>query len=198
MELLQPNEYDASYFDGHSQRVRHNAGYYRYKRWARNAGENSTGEFYKDIAQRLDNKYNLSGKKILEIGCAKGFIVEDLREFGADAYGLDISSYAIGEASPLVQPYLTVGDIRTSLSGYTNNEFDGILSLRTLECLSDLEIPLVITEMNRIANKQIHIIEEEPNPRFYNAHPISWWANLGFKAGTILAPQGDETNFIII
>ena len=35
------------------------------------------------------------GSKILDIGCAKGFLVKDLLNLGIDSYGIDISRYAL-------------------------------------------------------------------------------------------------------
>jgi tRNA G46 methylase TrmB len=69
MAVLQPSEYDASYFDGRFQAMRHNAGYSTYKRWNRN-----NSEHWKDIAASLNNTHALAGKKVLEIGSAKGFV----------------------------------------------------------------------------------------------------------------------------
>ena len=34
-------------------------------------------------------------QKVLEIGCAKGFLVKAFQDMGIDAIGIDISSYAI-------------------------------------------------------------------------------------------------------
>lgn len=159
-ELLQPHEYDASYFDGASQATRHNAGYSKYERWYRNDGENSTGEFWKDQAARWANHLALSGKKVLEIGSAKGFLVEDLREMGVDAYGLDISQYAYDQASEDVKPYLTVGDARTMLGQYKRNEFDVLISLRFIECIPISDIPALVSEMNRISRTQVHVVDD--------------------------------------
>ncbi|MCP6727655.1 MAG: class I SAM-dependent methyltransferase, partial [Patescibacteria group bacterium] len=96
----------------------------------------------------------MSGKKVLEIGCAKGFVVEDLREFGADCYGLDISSYAISKSTDIVKPFLTIADGRTHLSKYADNEFDVVFSLRFLECIDEKELPALISVMNRISKFQ--------------------------------------------
>lgn len=186
MQLLQPSEYDASYFDGAKQATRHNAGYSEYERWKRFEGEGSLGEYWKDLANKFSNTHALQNKKVLEIGCAKGFVVEDLRELGVDAYGLDVSAYAIGEASEAVKSYLTVGDIRTALAGYSRNEFDVVFSLRTLECFSEAELPDIIAEMNRISRKQIHVIDETSNSNFYLEKPLSWWQGLGFQKLTFL------------
>ncbi len=196
MAILKPEEYDARYFDGNKQDYRHNAGYSKYERWERFEGERSLGEYWKDLANKFANIYALQNKKVLEIGCAKGFVVEDLREIGIDAYGIDVSAYAIGEASPAVQPYLTVGDIRTALSGYGKNEFDVVFSLRTLECFSEAELPGIISEMNCISQKQFHTIDTgtlEKGPRqYYNMKPLEDWLAMDFAEGTDLISRESD------
>jgi cyclopropane fatty-acyl-phospholipid synthase-like methyltransferase len=189
MTILQPEEYDESYFDGSQTTYRHNAGYSSYKRWKRFDGENSLGEKWKDLAASFFSKHNLQNKKVLEIGCAKGFLVKDLRGMGVDAYGLDVSQYAIDNCEDGVGQYLTVGDARTYLSSYKRNEFDAVFSLRFLECISESDLPDLISEMNRISKYQFHEIDIEPNSDYYLVKSLSWWGDLDWDKGTILVAR---------
>ena len=101
MAVLLPVEYDASYFDGVTQALAHNAGYSRYARWPSadagrmTEGRASTGEYWRDKAVEMVHRFDLVGKSVLEIGCAKGFLVEDMVAEGVDAFGLDVSAWAI-------------------------------------------------------------------------------------------------------
>jgi len=194
MPVLKPKEYDISYFDGKKTTYSHNAGYAEYKRWKRFGNdfvptEESTGEYFRDLALRLKNDYSLANKKVLELGCAKGFVVEDLREMGVDAYGIDVSQYAIDQASPAVKPYLTVADARTHLSTYKNKEFDVVFSRWFLSCIDDADLPNLIKEMNRISKLQVHIVREEMPPEFYNAKLGKEWLNFDWAKGTIIIPN---------
>ena len=48
------------------------------------------------VAKEIVSRYNLKkGDKVLDIGCAKGFLIKDLLSIGIDAYGIDISEYAL-------------------------------------------------------------------------------------------------------
>jgi len=197
MTVLDPSEYDISYFDGRSTSLKHNAGYAKYERWYRNDGAGSLGEKWLDRAKFYVDKYQLQGKKVLDIGCAKGFMVEDLRGMGVDAYGLDVSPYAIGEADPAVQPYLYTGDARTYLSNFVNNEFQVVFSLRFLECMPEADIPDLIDEMNRIGRFQFHAIDVDPNPTYYHAQPLTWWANFKWPKKTVLIGRETEEEVTI-
>lgn len=46
------------------------------------------------------------GDTIMDFGCAKGYLTHAFRLLGADAWGVDISEYAINEAPREIQPYI--------------------------------------------------------------------------------------------
>jgi SAM-dependent methyltransferase len=51
-------------------------------------------------------------RSVLDVGCAKGFLVGELRSLGVEAFGIDVSSYAISCAEPRVRPWLAVRSLR--------------------------------------------------------------------------------------
>jgi SAM-dependent methyltransferase len=56
-------------------------------------------------AIELINRFNFN--TILDYGCAKGFLVHALRQLGKEAYGEDISDYALENCDPHVICYLS-------------------------------------------------------------------------------------------
>ena len=50
---------------------------------------------FKELAKVLDNKFKVKDKKILEIGCNDGVLLEPLSELGADVVGVDPASNVI-------------------------------------------------------------------------------------------------------
>jgi len=185
MILLQPNEYNASYFDGRYQSLSHNAGYTTYERWYHDGSNN-----FDLMAVDILNRYAVGNKKILEIGCAKGFLVEDLRNRGIDAFGVDVSQYCYNQANPSVQPYLTVVDIRigqsTFLSDFNNNYFSLIIGMNMLCCFSDAEITSMVTQLNRISSDQFYVISENANTVYYNSKTIQQWRDsFSWEQGTV-------------
>lgn len=189
--VLQPNEYDESYFDGKKTSLQHNAGYTSYDRWLRINNDfvphnQSTGEYWKDLALRYNLDHSLQNKKVLEIGSAKGFVVEAMRDLGVNAYGIDVSQYAYNCARDDIKPYLRVADVRNVLSEYVNNEFAILFSRLTLCCFTDSEIVNLVTQMNRIAKLQVHWIMEIGNDQYYNLKTIQQWIDsFNWKKGTI-------------
>ena len=64
------------------------------------------------VAERFRDHYRLTaGQRVLDVGCAKGFLLHDLRQVvpGLCVTGIDVSSYAIAQAMEDVRPRLLVG-----------------------------------------------------------------------------------------
>jgi ubiquinone/menaquinone biosynthesis C-methylase UbiE len=65
-----------------------------------------------EVAKRAIGRWNLRpGDKVLDLGCAKGFFVKDLRDAlpGLDVVGMDVSDYALENAHPDAKPFLMKG-----------------------------------------------------------------------------------------
>lgn len=65
-------------------------------------------------------------KTFLDVGCAFGYLVKGLRELGVDAYGIDISEYALDKADEDVKPYLAKGDFIAGLPENFPKHYDCI------------------------------------------------------------------------
>lgn len=68
-------------------------------------------------------------KTVLDAGCAMGFLVEALRQRGVEAYGVDISEYAIQNAHSSIQPYCWRGSVAQPFP----QKYDLIVSIEVLE-----------------------------------------------------------------
>jgi len=69
------------------------------------------------------------------VGCAKGFLVEALRDRRIDAFGIDVSEFAIGEVRPDVRPYCRVSLAVASFDGV----YDLIVCIGVLEHMPEHE-----------------------------------------------------------
>ena len=50
------------------------------------------------MVRKFIKTYNLKkNDKVLDVGCAKGYLVYDFHQAGIDAYGVDISKYALSK-----------------------------------------------------------------------------------------------------
>ena len=91
------------------------------------------------------------GMKVLDVGCGKGFLVKDLMLEcpGLEAFGLDISRYALMHAPPEVIGRLHLG------SGddlpFPDRSFDCVLSLNTIHNFPRSRAVAAMREIQRVS-----------------------------------------------
>ena len=67
---------------------------------------------YGPAAAKMCSHYGLRpGDLVLDVGCAKGYLLLEFRRLGMRVFGLDVSAYAIAQAHPDVRGDLCIGDI---------------------------------------------------------------------------------------
>ena len=128
-------EYGETYFDGPRE-----YGYsgYRYDgRW-------------RPVAQDIVDHFGLKpGDKVLDVGCAKGFLVKDLLELGIDAYGIDVSHYALMNCEPEVVGRLQIGSAESL--PFPDGSFDAVVSINTIHNLKREKCVQAVKEIERLA-----------------------------------------------
>ncbi len=85
--------------------------------------------FFDKITDRIVQEIN--PQTVLDAGCAMGFLVEALRKKGVDAYGMDISEYAVSQVHDAIKDYCWVGSITDPLP----QSYDLIVCIEVLEHL---------------------------------------------------------------
>ena len=86
------------------------------------------------VAQDMVRWYSLrSGARVLDIGCAKGFLVKEFGTVGMNAFGLDISDYALSNCHPDVVGRLHKGNA-VDLP-FPDHSFDVVICINTLHNL---------------------------------------------------------------
>ena len=129
-------EYGEMFFDGPRD---YGYGGYRYDgRWI-------------PVASDIIKHFGLKpGARVLDIGCAKGFLVKDLCSQDMDAYGLDISEYALIHCEPEVVGRLHLGT--GSRLPFPDNSFDCVLSLNTIHNFKREEAVVAMQEIVRVSS----------------------------------------------
>ena len=88
------------------------------------------------VAEDLRDVYGIvAGSRVLEIGCAKGFLLHDLRAAvpGLAPFGLEISEYAILNSMDDVRPRLARGT--AAALPFPDGAFDVVLCINTIHNL---------------------------------------------------------------
>lgn len=130
-------QYGETYFDGPRE---YGYGGYRYDgRWL-------------PVARDIIDHFGLkAGDRILDVGCAKGFLVKDLMLAlpGLEAFGLDISKYALMHCEPEVVGRLHLGDCRRL--PFPDGSFDAVLCLNTIHNLTRDDAIVAMRELERLS-----------------------------------------------
>ncbi|MDP3561056.1 MAG: class I SAM-dependent methyltransferase [Legionellaceae bacterium] len=136
-------QFGEMYFDG--PRTHGYGGYYYDGRWVPVA---------KDIIQHFNLK---AGHRVLDVGCAKGFLVKDLMNAcpGLEVYGLDISEYALKNCEPEVIGRLHLGSADDL--PFPDNSFDAVISLNTIHNFSRDKAVNALSEVQRVTKEQSFI-----------------------------------------
>jgi len=126
--------YDADYYE---RGVESGKGCYQNYRWI----PELTCSMAMSIIDYLELK---RGARVLDYGCAKGYLVKALRLLGRDAYGVDISQYAIEHVDTDVRPYCALIDGKYSWC----EKFDVCIAKDVLEHIPELQIKKMLSEIN--------------------------------------------------
>lgn len=130
-------QYGQMYFDGPRE---YGYGGYRYDgRWVPVA---------RDIVAHFGLK---PGDRVLDVGCAKGFLVKDLMAVcpGLEVFGIDVSEYALMNCEPEVIGRLHLGSA-DSLP-FPDGSFAAVLSLNSIHNLPRNRCITALREMERLA-----------------------------------------------
>jgi ubiquinone/menaquinone biosynthesis C-methylase UbiE len=130
-------QYGKEYFDGTRE---YGYGGYRYDgRWVK-------------IAEDMIAHWNLKpGMRVLDVGCAKGFLVKDFMKAlpGLEAFGLDISEYALLHCEPEVVGRLHLGNALKL--PFPEKSFDAVVCINTVHNLVHEECVQAVREIERVA-----------------------------------------------
>jgi glycosyltransferase involved in cell wall biosynthesis/ubiquinone/menaquinone biosynthesis C-methylase UbiE len=128
---------------------------------------------------------------VLDVGCAKGFLVEALRDRGVEAFGLDISEYAIGQVRADIKPYCWVGSAADALP----HRYDLIVCIEVLEHLSEVDAESAVANLCEHSEDILFSSspDHHPDPTHVNVQPVEYWAGLFARRGFYRDVELDAT-----
>jgi SAM-dependent methyltransferase len=137
--------------------------YERNERWLK---------FFGDVADGIVR--DLHPSSVLDAGCAMGFLVESLQKRGVEAWGVDISDYAISQVDESIRDRCSVA----SLSDPLPRRYDLIACVEVVEHIPPAETDKVIA--NLCAATDRILLSSTPGdygePTHLNVQPPESWA----------------------
>ena len=152
-------QFGQEFFDGDRSR-----GYGGFKYFSR---------FWQPVVPTLQQHFGLSaGSSLLDVGCAKGFMLHDLAELipGITVKGVDVSEYAIAHAMEDMRAHVRVADARKL--PFPDKAFDVVISINTVHNLVREECARALREIERVARGKSYITvdayrDDEERDRMY-------------------------------
>ena len=127
------------------------------------------------VVKRFRDHYGLTSESsVLDIGCAKGFMLHDFQRIvpGIKVAGIDISTYAIAHAKESVKAFARVGDAKEL--PFPDKSFDLVISFTTLHNLPIKECKQAIREVQRVSRKHAFITLDSWRNTYECERMIKW------------------------
>jgi ubiquinone/menaquinone biosynthesis C-methylase UbiE len=152
-------KFDKDFFDGDR-----NFGY---------GGFSYNPKYWTEVVKDFVEFYNLKdGSKILDVGCAKGYMLFDFKKLNPNfkLYGIDVSSYAIENSKEEVKNCLKVANAKNL--EFEDDYFDLVISINTIHNLEKKECLNALKEIQRVTKKNSFITvdafrDEEEKQKMY-------------------------------
>ena len=140
-------KFDIEYFDG--DRL---TGY---------GGYNYSPRFWTKTVAHIKDFYNLDdNSKILDIGCAKGYMMHDLSLLisGAEIKGVDVSNYAKENSIESMQDNIVVANANNL--PFPDDYFDLVIAINTLHNLPLIDCKQAFREINRVTKNNSFVMND--------------------------------------
>ncbi|WP_195556706.1 glycosyltransferase [Anaerotruncus colihominis] len=139
--------------------------------------------FFGAIADRIVQ--DLRPRTVLDAGCAMGYLVAALRERGVEAYGIDISDYAICCVREDIRPYCAVGSLLDPLPEGLPEQYDVVVTIEVLEHLYADAGKKAIQNLCSLANTVIFSSSPDDftEKTHLNVQQREYWARLFAENG---------------
>lgn len=182
---MEESFYDRDYFEG--KRVKPSL-------WARFKLGRIIENHFEALYRAIFLKILFHPKKVLDVGCGMGELVFWLRHLGVEAFGVDISDYAISNAHPSMRTYLKRGSI-TNLP-YEDSSFGLITTFDVLEHIEEKGLDRALLECQRVSYCLVlhkifkgSTLFEVSDPSHVCVHPGEWWEEKFRKLGLRLSQR---------
>lgn len=173
----------ARHYDAHYFRTYNGAPYERNAIWLTTFGSIADG-IVREIRPRT----------VLDVGCAMGFLVESLRDRGVEAFGMDVSEYAIARVRDDIKPHCWVASAIDPLP----RQYDLIVCHEVLEHLSPAGAERAVDRMCEASDDILFSSTPDDfrEDTHVNVHAPEYWAKLFAEQGFIRDVDFNGSGFL--
>lgn len=127
------------------------------------------------VAKKMVEYYGLKeGDRILDVGCGKGFQLVEFKSLigGKSFFGVDISSYAVGNAHHEVIENITC--CNAANLPFADNSFDFVFSINTLHNMYAQDLEKSLREIVRVGRDKMYICVESYRTEEEKVNLLYW------------------------
>jgi SAM-dependent methyltransferase len=95
-------------------------------------------------------------RRVLDVGCGPGFLMQLLHELGVDVHGVDFSDSSLTLAPPEVRDRIAIGDLTHGLD-VPDRSFDLVVCREVLEHLTVLQVRRTVAEICRASSRYAYV-----------------------------------------
>ena len=132
-------------------------------------------KFWSPVVPTLKKYFSLSSNtSLLDVGCAKGFMLNDIAKAieGISLKGIDISEYAIANSIEDMRQNLVVANAKDL--PFDNNSFDVVISINTVHNLEKDELAQALQEIERVSKDKSFITVDAYNSEAEKQRMYAW------------------------
>lgn len=139
--------------------------------------------FLKTVAKRIVEDFH--PKTVLDAGCAMGHLVAALRDLGVEAYGVDVSEYAIANVREDVRSFCRVASLTEAFPNDLPQHYDLVVTIEVLEHLYAEDGKKAIANLCRRADTVLFSStpDDFEERTHVNVQQREYWAKLFFEQG---------------
>ncbi|MBM3954297.1 MAG: class I SAM-dependent methyltransferase [Planctomycetes bacterium] len=148
--------------------------------------------FWQPTVPVFQRHFGLTGdSSILDVGCAKGFMMHDFAELipGITVKGIDVSTYAVENAIPSMRSHVQVADARAL--PFADRSFDVVISINTIHNLEIDGVKQALQEIQRVQRRGAFITVDAWRDAAEKERMDAW----NLTAKTILSVSGWQALF---
>lgn len=149
-------------------------------------------KYWGKVVKDFRDYYKLSKhSRVLDVGCAKGFMLYDLNLLipGIHVEGIDFSRYALQHALADIKPFIKFGNAKSL--PYPDKSFDLVISINTIHNLPRNECMQAIKEIQRVTKHHAFITVDAYQTEIERKRMFMW----NLTARTILSQTNWEEVF---
>ena len=147
-------------------------------------------KFFGMIADHIVS--DLRPMTVLDAGCAMGYLVAALRDRGVEAYGIDISEYAISMVRDDIKQYCVVGSLTEDWPDELPQHFDLVITIEVMEHLYAEDGKKAIANLCKLSDTVLFSStpDDFEERTHVNVQQREYWARIFFEQGFV-----DDINY---